>query len=619
MKSPTLLFLIVFLGGLILFFGFWLRTLLREAPARARGRVCARRETRVTRTDALLAAALTLVYGAVAFIGLGDVKGPVSRYEFPEYGSSVTIELPDDFRLSYMRWFAGVRTGHIYVWISEDGESYTNAGSFDQDYVAVLKWHDWEPDALGPRVKKIQLLSDGKIDLAELAIHDALGNRMAPEALRFEPEAAALFDEQTLVPKGESTYMQNSYFDEIYHPRTAYEHIHNIKPYEVTHPPLGKLLLGIGIRIFGMTPFGWRFSGALFGALMLPVFYVLTKKLFGNSLIAFAGTTIFAFDFMHFTQTRLATIDTYAVFFILLMYLFFWLFLDDDPDAEGFSRRRQTRNLFLSGLFFGMGAASKWTCFYAGAGLGLLWLLYWIRRGRRLTKAERGGELARELAGNVALCLLFFVAIPAAVYYVSYVPYGRAAGMSGAKMLFSGDYAKIVWKNQQYMFRYHSNVTATHPYSSRWYQWIADIRPILYYQAFPTSEIKQAIMAMLSPLVCWGGLLALPGMVWIGIRRKSRAAVFLVVGYLAQLLPWLGVERVVFEYHYFPCMPFLVLSLCFVFDTLRDRDKKWPRRVLCFAGAAVALFALFYPALSGVPAKVSYFREVLKWLPTWPV
>ena len=619
MKSPTLLFLIVFLGGLILFFGFWLRTLLREAPARARGRVCARRETRVTRTDALLAAALTLVYGAVAFIGLGDVKGPVSRYEFPEYGSSVTIELPDDFRLSYMRWFAGVRTGHIYVWISEDGESYTNAGSFDQDYVAVLKWHDWEPDALGPRVKKIQLLSDGKIDLAELAIHDALGNRMAPEALRFEPEAAALFDEQALVPKGESTYMQNSYFDEIYHPRTAYEHIHNIKPYEVTHPPLGKLLLGIGIRIFGMTPFGWRFSGALFGALMLPVFYVLTKKLFGNSLIAFAGTTIFAFDFMHFTQTRLATIDTYAVFFILLMYLFFWLFLLEDPDAPDFSRARQTRNLFFSGLFFGMGAASKWTCLYAGAGLALLWLLHWIGRGRRLAKAERRGELTQELTTNIALCLVFFVAIPAAIYYVCYIPYGRASGLSGLKMLFSGDYARIVRDNQVYMFKYHAGVKATHPYSSRWYQWIADIRPILYYQEFPSQTTKSAIAAFLSPLVCWGGLLALPCVGWLGVRRKDKAALFLLVGYLAQLVPWLGVKRIIFEYHYFPCLPFLVLAICCVLDALRGIDRRWPRRALCFAGAAVVLFALFYPALSGVETSSFYFYRLLKWLPSWPI
>ncbi len=34
--------------------------------------------------------------------------------------------------------------------------------------------------------------------------------------------------------------MNSSYFDEIYHARTALEHIENVYPYEITHPPLGK-------------------------------------------------------------------------------------------------------------------------------------------------------------------------------------------------------------------------------------------------------------------------------------------------------------------------------------------------------------------------------------------
>ena len=71
--------------------------------------------------------------------------------------------------------------------------------------------------------------------------------------------------------------MDSSYFDEIYHPRTALEHLNEIYPYEVSHPPLGKLIMGIGIRAFGMTPFGWRFMGTLLGVLMLPILYIRTS------------------------------------------------------------------------------------------------------------------------------------------------------------------------------------------------------------------------------------------------------------------------------------------------------------------------------------------------------
>ncbi len=618
MNTLTLILPIALLGGILLFFGFWLRT-LRAGLARPNGLPHARRERNITRVDALLAAVVTLVYGVGAFVGLGDVKAPVSRYTFADWGATVTVELPQGTQLSRLRWYAGARTGRVFVWASANGEPGAQIGVMQQDYVAVLKWHDWEPDALDPRADVLQLVSDGPIDVAELAVYDRLGNRIDPADMRFDESAAALFDEQALVPEDGYSYRNSSYFDEIYHPRTAFEHIENVRPYEVTHPPLGKLILGLGIRLFGMTPFGWRFSGALFGALMLPIFYVFTKKLFGHTLISLSGTALFAFDFMHFAQTRLATIDTYAGFFILLMYLFFLLFLEEDPDAPDFSKKRQTRNLFLAGLFFGMGAASKWTCLYAGAGLAVLWLLYWILRGRRLAKADRGDEFLPELAGNVGLCLVFFVLIPAAIYYVCYIPYGRAAGLSGVGMLFKGDYAKIVRDNQLYMFRYHSGVDATHPYSSRWYQWILDIRPILYYQEFPSAATKSAIAAFLSPLVCWGGLLALPCVVWLGVRRRDARALFLVVGYLAQLVPWLGVTRIVFEYHYFPCLPFLVLSLCYVFDALRGLDKKWARRALGFAGAGVVLFALFYPALTGVETPNDYFRYLLKWLPTWPI
>ena len=42
--------------------------------------------------------------------------------------------------------------------------------------------------------------------------------------------------------------------------------------------------MSVGIAIFGMTPFGWRFMGTLLGALMLPAMY-----LFGETAYAQAG------------------------------------------------------------------------------------------------------------------------------------------------------------------------------------------------------------------------------------------------------------------------------------------------------------------------------------------
>lgn len=70
-----------------------------------------------------------------------------------------------------------------------------------------------------------------------------------------------------------TTYEYRTMFDEVYHARTAYEMLHRLPIYENTHPPLGKYLMSLEIRIFGMTSFGWRIVCALMGTLMVPVCY----------------------------------------------------------------------------------------------------------------------------------------------------------------------------------------------------------------------------------------------------------------------------------------------------------------------------------------------------------
>ena len=106
-----------------------------------------------------------------------------------------------------------------------------------------------------------------------------------------------LFDEQDTVPISR-TYMNGTYFDEVYFPRTAYEHIHGLKIYETTHPPMGKNFIALGIKIFGMNPFGWRFMGTLAGVLLVPIMYLFALKLFKKRFYAFIAAFLIMFDFM---------------------------------------------------------------------------------------------------------------------------------------------------------------------------------------------------------------------------------------------------------------------------------------------------------------------------------
>ena len=172
--------------------------------------------------------------------------------------------------------------------------------------------------------------------------------------------------------------------------------------------------------------------------------------------------------------------------------------------------------------------------------------------------------------------------------------------------------------NQQFMFSYHAGLVAEHPYSSKWYQWLLDIRPILYYLEYYNDGTRSAFGAFVNPALCWGGLLSLFVLVYTAFFRKDRQALFILIAFLAQLLPWVLVPRLTFAYHYFPGSVFLVLSLGYVLKLMRLGREKWIIYVGGFAALSVLLFIMFYPALSGTAVRGSYADSFLAWLPTWP-
>ena len=77
------------------------------------------------------------------------------------------------------------------------------------------------------------------------------------------------------------------------------------------------------------------------------------------------------------------------------------------------------------------------------------------------------------------------------------------------------------------------------------------------------------------------------------------------------------VSRLTFAYHYFAAVVFLVLALGAVFDEMRARGHiRW---MYAFTGVSLALFAMFYPVLTGIEVSRYYSWKVLKWFPSWPL
>lgn len=631
-STPTILFAVLFLAVAVAFFiYYWFAVAPRKhslewialSEARARRFSFPVKRHPMTRVDILPLVLITLLYSCTAFYRLGDLESVQSSVTLTE-GQSVSFTLSEATDVSQICFYTVIGTGSYTLEYTCDGETWQSV-QLEQPYNSLLKWRTVEEETDGGETQAVSIT--GKIfrltahphtnsahpdreflELGELALLDANGDPIP--IVYVEEEGAALFDEQALV--ADYFWTNSSYFDEIYHVRTAQEHLDNVYPYEVSHPPLGKLIIALGISIFGLNPFGWRFMGALFGVLMLPLLYVFLKNLFGRTATAVCGTTLFAAEFMHLTQTRIATIDTYGVFFILASYFFLYRWLTVPPNVK---LRRSVPSLFLCGLSFGIGVACKWTVIYAGAGLALLWLLGLIFKGKAWSRGSRP-RFAPYLWGTVGLSLLFFVALPAVIYVASYLPYASAAGETTLSGLL-----KIVWDNQVFMLTYHQGVDTPHPYESRWYQWLVDARPILYFREMDAVPgMKAAFSSFNNPLISWGGLLCVILTAVETFRRKCGRALFILVGYLAQLLPWVFISRITFAYHYFPSILFCVLAISYAMDQMLARRRAGCRlAVYGFTGCAVLLYAAFYPVLIGLYVPTWYTYNFLRWLPSWPI
>ncbi len=616
---------------------------------------------RMTLIDWIVMLAITLVYAVAAFTNLGSFDIPTTFYTTQSSGDEIVVELSETTEISMIKYYTSFGNGVLSLYYSEDGEGYTRLETLTQsdevddegnfiytqapvelvhDAIDMYEWQFVNIDSF--TAKHIMIHVDvPDIQILEMAFCDSSGAPLPIasvednnySAMRGNP-ASAMFDEQNLVPTMTS-YMGEMYFDEVYHARTAYEQILHMSPYEITHPPLGKTILGLGIRIFGMNPFGWRVMGALFGVLMLPLMYLLAKRMLKKTLYAFIPTFLFAVDFMHFTQTRIATIDSYSVFFILAMYLFMYMYTEKNFNTQ--PMHKTLLPLALTGIAFGLGAATKWLCLYAGVGLAVIFFIQLAKRWqearyargalREKTVYENMDEKKRRYLMGISRdfkkktlitllwCLLFFIIVPMIIYYIAYIPYMKVADTPY-------DFSRIL-DNQNYMFKYHTQYVlgSTHPFASAWYQWPIDLRPMWLFkgQGYPEGTMS-SMSSFGNPAVWWGGLFSIIALIIIRIKdnRPSRRIMFVAIAALSNFLPWVIVQRETYIYHYFATVPFVILLMGILAKHIIEKYKHGKIYVFVFLGIALILFAMFYPIISGVPFSRYYCDTFLRWLPTWP-
>lgn len=409
--------------------------------------------------------------------------------------------------------------------------------------------------------------------------------------------------------------------------------IFTAEPSFVVHPPAGKWLIAGGIELFGMEPFGWRVAVALAGVVTAMLVVRAGRRLFRSTLLGSLAGLLLAVDGMSIATSRIALLDGILAMFIVAAFA--CLLVDRDyvrrkyavwaADLPIGTERKDLGPLvawrpwrIAAAVFLGLACATKWSGVYALAVFGVLTVV-WEIGARKAAGAPSPWAGAFLKDGPVAFLTMVPVAI--ATYVASW--WGWIVGDNGWSRHWADDnpssgvggllpdWVRSLWHYHGEILGSHQNITDDHPYESHASGWLLLLRPVLFdYESLErgepgceVNECSQAILALGTPLLWWGGCVALFVCVWMWLVKRDWRAGAILAGMVATWVPWLFfTERTTFAFYAAAIAPFIVLAVAYALGLLiGPRDVAPTRRMVgaALAGAfvlcTIALAAWFYP------------------------
>ena len=397
------------------------------------------------------------------------------------------------------------------------------------------------------------------------------------------------------------------------------------------HPPLGKLMIYFFAKFFGLSDYTsfskigqvassqefliLRFLPAFFGALFVLLIYYLILKIGLSKKAAFLGGLMVLCDNAILVQSKFILIDIFLLFFGFLS-LCVVLCFNDSPQGS----KKSYWFLVLASTFGCLSTSIKWT----GLSFLALVFLFFIFDSFRKFNFKR-------VAINFFIIVIFpftiYFSVFAVHFYLLTKPGTGDAFMSVAfqqNINHELDAPRInLWDEfldlNQKMYFYNSTLKATHPYSSKWYQWPLDKRPIWYWSEQAGNKISN-IFLIGNPIIWWSVLFSVLmscGLLFFKFFRKKVSWIFyvLILGYFINILPFILVTRVAFLYHYFSSLIFGILILVYLYDIFIQPKKGFSAKIFywVFIFLVVSCFLIISPVSYGIalPLNVSRFYNVL--------
>ena len=399
------------------------------------------------------------------------------------------------------------------------------------------------------------------------------------------------------------------------------------------HPPLGKLLIAgfayffefkagfdfanIGAE-YGDIPYAaLRFLPNLAGALIPAAVVAFLLVLGIPKTAAFIAGALLTLDGALLVQSRFILVDA---FLILFGFAGLWLFF------RARNRGYRIWDLILAGAVLALSFSVKWTGLaFFGLAIGVMLWDFWRGRASGAAAIGRAGSGA----GLVLSSALFIVATVTVYLAVFWVHFALLPNPGPGDAFMSRNFQEQSFLAQTLelnlvMFAANHGLEATHPDASSVWSWPLMAQPIFYWvenfenQNFGKEPRTAWIYLLGNPIVWWLSTIGFFAGVFFW-RPKSKmlaeAKWILYAGWLMHTLPFLGIQRVVFLYHYLPALVFAVaIFSAWLCDAL-PRVKLVPVAGAIIGLAAIA-FIFFAPLSYGLPlTEKQYTMRLL--LPWW--
>ena len=394
-------------------------------------------------------------------------------------------------------------------------------------------------------------------------------------------------------------------FDEVYYVDGARDYLaHGVEvsgdgPEFVVHPPVGKWLIAAGIKIFGDNEFGWRFSGAILGTVMIVLIALIAQRLFRNSFLTIAASFLMAADGLALVHSRTALLDIFLSFFILLATYLFLM-----------------RWHWWAGAALGFAISTKWSALYYLA-------LFAIVAIYRTFTHHTGKDLVKPTVKTAAQYAL----IPSSIYLTSWT--GWFVSNLGWARDYSENIATSFIHYHSQMLGFHTALVEKHSYQANPWSWLIMGRPTSFFYETPNNcgadQCSQEVLALGTPILWWVGTVAIAVVFgfWIKsfvTKRYEPPLNVIVTGIAAGYLPWFFFQkRTVFNFYAIVFEPFLILAIiyCLYVALLHFENKRNTYAIAGLVGFLILVnFIYFLPLFTGEVITYDSWHARM-WLPSW--